>query len=74
MRNVIPFAIARAGYLYPELTLEETEAGIAIKGITPKDLDTVRKDLNYLLYREHIRIRFEPIRQQAWQRLVGGTA
>lgn len=49
-----PVAMARLGYLYPDLTFECRDGGVCIVGFLPATTDILRRDVLYALYREKI--------------------
>lgn len=71
LREAIPVALARAGYLYPEAQFRKSRGSIIASANTPKTEEMLKKEILYLLYREHIRSKFEPFRRTALKRLYG---
>jgi len=69
--DVVPAALTRIAYLFPDLSIEQTGGSLKIIAPTELDLGTIRKEIHYLLYREKIRADFAPFRKLAFDRLFG---
>lgn len=71
LQDAVDGAILRAAYLFPQVSFERAGNGVKISGLPPSDAPKLKKEFSYLVYREHIRRRFEHQRRRALERLYG---
>ena len=74
MRDCVTAAALRASYLYPGYEIVASANGLCAGGVPPQEAQSVRRDLRYILYREHIRRGFADYRSKALDRVYGGAA
>ena len=74
LEGVLDLAIIRASYLFAGVSVRKGEDGVIISGFAPSEAENIIKEFTYLLYREHIRQRFEPQRRRALERLHGASS
>jgi hypothetical protein len=71
MRPSLAAAVVRASYLYPDYEIIGLSNGISAAGVSPEEAKDVKRQIKYLLYREHIRTGFADYRNKALDRVYG---
>lgn len=57
-------ALARLGYLFPDLTFRKTSDGVEVVGELGHRAETIAKEVRYAFYREKIYAETLPMRRQ----------
>lgn len=73
MKPSLAATAVRMSYLYPTFAIAEHDGGLSVSGVPKGDREIIKREVSYLLYREHIRGKFAPYRRKALDRVYGGA-